>query len=310
MITLDPSLKTVLEQVAQSWGLPCFTPVLLQNVEFCDQMLGLADQVPLPDDLRRDLYASYIGPGPGGLRAFKWLLAHQQLEPSLVRDYLACLRAGPSHPHGLDGEEAIELARLLLTGRWCCLGGWESLLGLARLLNSDALSYKARVSAFRWLLSPAGLEPTSQWKLAHWASRRGEAAEGVSPSGNTGREAPEGLPGPHPDLEKVAFLECVALGESPASVLMQARLHLEQESAALAVLDLVRHYAPELGSELVVETLLDLNQRAPASARRQAFPILEGLQGEDWIHRGLRDRDAMVRSWALQRLQKVQQRSA
>jgi hypothetical protein len=72
---LQGPLKTLADRAAQQWGMPEFQPALLQNPEFCDVVLLWANpDVLLADPWRKELYAALIGPGPGGLLAFSWLL--------------------------------------------------------------------------------------------------------------------------------------------------------------------------------------------------------------------------------------------
>lgn len=289
---LPDALKPALDLVAQRWGFARFQPVLLQNLEFCDQMLQLLDDhYSLSEEIRRETYANFIGPGPGGLRAFHWLLQHEHLDRALVRDYLACLQVGPPRSGALNEEEMLPLLKLLLEH-------WEGeseeliLVGFCQFLNSNALSSKARATAFRDLLQAALLSEEGRRRLAHWGCRRAGGAD---------------LPLSHIDLHKAGFLQCILLGEAPEPVLLEALRQSAQgplqlrESAASACLEIVELYRGEVSSELYRQALLQLKDSDLARARRRAFQLLEESEGEDWVHLGLRDRDAGVRSWALLR---------
>lgn len=269
-------LQTILTQLAQRWGKPEFHGELLHNLEFCDELLQALQHQPLDDAQRRDLYGNYIGPGPGGLAAFFWLARNDHLDPPLVDDYLACLQSGPARPEALS--EAFFKPHL----EWLLETQRPSLLNLCRLLNSDALSARARCAGLRQAVAF-----TANTRLAHWACR----------SNLNDVELPEA----NPELHKAGFLECVRLGESPVQVLHQALSQLPLAGAGQAVLELVETYLREIPAPLVKQALLALRDSGQPTLRRRAFPLLERNFGAEWIHQGLRDRDALVRSWALQR---------
>ena len=290
---LPQALRPILDQVAQRWGFTSFQPVLLQNVEYCDQMLQLLDaDYPIADELRRETYANFIGPGPGGLRAFHWLMRHEHLDSALIRDYLGCLQVGPPRTGALSEEETVPLLELLWE-HWH--GELEEIVlpGVCQFLNSNGLSNRARVHAFKLTLSERGVNPEWHSRLAHWACRN--------------NRNDSGLPLAHVELHKSGFLQCIRLGESPDQVVAEAMRQANaapgqlKESAGQAILEILQDFAAEVESENRANALHLLRQANQSSLRRRAFQLLEQYEGEDWIHQGLRDRDAGVRSWALQR---------
>lgn len=293
-------MKTLADGAAQRWGLPEFQPALLQNAEFCDLvLLWTTPEYPLSDSWRRELYASLIGPGPGGLLAFGWLLQKEHLDGHLIDNYLECLTTGTPRPDAL-GEDAANAVLDAILGYWRATGQSDGLASLCRLLNADSLTSRARIGG----LSRVVKESEFAWRgrLAHWACR-------------TNRNDPD-LPSAHPDLHKAGFLECVRLGEPPAQVLQEAlrqscdaQAHRRlRESASQAAVELLESYPGEVPPALVQGTLLQLKDSHASSLRRRAFQLLEKHDPETgWVHRALRDRDAGVRNWALQQMN---QRSA
>jgi len=295
--SLPPALRPALDQVAQRWGFNSFQPVLLQNLEFCDQMLQLIDDnFPLTDEIRRETYANFIGPGPGGLRAFHWLLRHDHLDRALVRDYLGCLQVGPARTGALSEEEAAPLLMALFE-HWQGENEEIVLPALCQFLNSNALNARARAAAFREALSERHLAADWRLRLAHWAARS--------------NRNDSDLPLSHLDLHKPGFLACVAQGEGPAQVLDEALRQSAQgpsnlrDSAGQACLDLVENYAREIPEALQQSALYAMKDAPLSRIRRRAFQLLEQSEGEDWVHHGLRDRDAGVRSWALLRANQI-----
>ena len=295
MSQLEPALAAIqplLDQVSYRWGYRAFQPGLLQNVEFCDQMLQmLHSHQGVSDPVRTELYGSYIGPGPGGLQAFYWLLQRQHLDRALVRDYLSCLHCGPARSGSLSEEEFLPLLQWLVED-W--RGESEELVldSLCRLLNSHAISARARCAGLRFVLGDEGVPPEWRTRLAHWACR-------------SNHNDPD-LPLANEELHRAGLLECVRLGEPPDQVLELAVSQLQgegEEHAGQAVLELLQKFSREISAERQTEVLLQLRESQRSGLRRRAFQMLEQSLGDDWIHLGLRDRDAAVRSWAMQRAQ-------
>lgn len=291
---LQGPLKPLADKAAQQWGMAIFVPALLQNPDFCDLLLLWANpEFPLSDAWRKELYAALIGPGPGGLLAFGWLLQKEHLDSALVQGYLDCLQTGAARPDALS-EEAVTTVLDALLEFWGRTEE-EGLGGICRLLNSDALTSRARVAAMSRLVRESALPWRS--RLAHWACRanRNDAD----------------LPSAHPELHKAGFLQCVQLGEPPSQVLAEAVRQSEdtqvhrrlRESAAQAAVELLESFPAEVPPALARTTLLHLKDSATSGLRRRAFQLLEKQDPETgWVHRALRDRDAGVRSWALQQM--------
>lgn len=295
MSQLDPALAAIqplLDQVSYRWGYRAFQSGLLQNVEFCDQMLQmLHTHQGVSEAVRTELYGSYIGPGPGGLQAFFWLLQRQHLDRALVRDYLFCLHCGPARSGSLSEEEFLPLLRWLIED-W--RGESEELVldSLCRLLNSHAVSARARCAGLRFALGAEGLPPEWRTRMAHWACR-------------SNHNDPD-LPLANEELHRTGLLECVRLGEPPNQVLDLAVTQMQgdsEENAGQAVLELLQKFSREISAERQTEVLLQLRESQRSGLRRRAFQMLEESLGDEWIHLGLRDRDAAVRSWAMQRAQ-------
>jgi hypothetical protein len=286
-------LQPVLGPLARSWGLPGFQPDLLNNLDFCDQMLQALDTYPLPDPVRQEIYGSTIGPGPGGLLAFFWLARHHHLDRPLMSDYLACLQPGPACPGALSETQFLPLLQWLLEEFW---QEQTEDPGLCQLLNSHAITAKARCAGLRLVVTSPQVSCEARLRLAHWACRSHQQ-----------------LPLANAELHKAGFFECVHLGEPPAQVLQQALAQLNgplSGSAGQALLDLVQAYTREIPPILVHQALLALKDTSSAGTRRRAFQLLEKTHGEEWIHLGLRDRDAAVRGWALLRSQQRRNQSA
>jgi len=287
------SIQPLLDQVSQRWGYRAFQPGLLQNVEFCDQMLQMLHaHQGVSDAVRTELYGSFIGPGPGGLQAFYWLLQREHLDRALVRDYLSCLHRGPARSGSLSEEDFLPLLRWLLED-W--RGENEDLVldNLTRLLNCHAVSARARCAGLRLALSAEGLPPEWHTRVGHWACR-------------SNHNDPD-LQAANEELYKTGLLECVRLGEPPEQVLQLAVSHLageSEEAAGQAIFELLQKFSREIPSVQQTEVLLQLRECPRSGLRRRAFQMLEESQGDEWIHLGLRDRDAAVRSWAMQRAQK------
>ncbi len=285
MLDLLQPIQPLLDPLAQSWGLPHFQPALLDNLDFCDQMLQALQDYPLPDPLRCNLYGSYIGPGPGGLMAFFWLVQRGHLDPPLVRDYLSCMQPGPAVPGALRESAFLPLLRWLLD-YW---RGNTAEQPLCQLLNSNAIQARARCAGLRLALGSEGVSPEWRTRLAHWACR-------------SNHNDPE-LPLANPELHKAGFQECVRLGESPTQVVQEALSQVQGQlpaSAGQATLDLLENYAREIPPTLAHSALLVMKDTTVSPLRRRAFQMLERTHGPEWIHLGLRDSDPAVRTWALQ----------
>lgn len=293
------AIQPVLDQVSQRWGYRAFQSGLLQNVEFCDQLLQMLHaHQGISEEVRTELYGSYIGPGPGGMQAFYWLLQHDHLDRSLIRDYLFCLQTGPARSGALSEEEFMPLLHWLLED-W--RGECEELVldCLCRLLNSHAISARARCAGLRVALGDEGLPPEWRTRVAHWACR-------------SNLNDPD-LPIANEELHRAGLMECVRLGEPPEQVLDLAVAQLsgeEDELVGSTVLELLQKFPREIRSERQLEVLLQLRDSQRSGLRRRAFQLLEESQGEEWIHQGLRDRDSAVRSWAMQRAQQKKAQTA
>ena len=297
---LDPiaHLRPALDPIAQQWGLPAFQADLLENLEFCDQMLLVLSDYTMSDDMRRDLYGSYIGPGPGGLLAFHWLVQRDQLDRALVRDYLACLQPGPARAQSLSEAQFLPLLQWLLE-HW--RGENEDLVlsGLCQLLNTQSIQARARCAGLRQALSSQGILPEWRTRLAHWACR-------------SNHNDPD-LPLANAELHRSGFLECVRLGEPPSQVVQEALQQLSGElasSAGQALLEMLEDYPREIPAPLQQHMLHQMKEMTISGLRRRAFQLLEQSEGEDWIHQGLRDRDAAVRGWAMQRARQRREMTA
>jgi len=77
-----------------------------------------------------------------------------------------------------------------------------------------------------------------------------------------------------------------------------------------AVLELLQKFSREIRSERQLEVLMQLRDSQRSGLRRKAFQMLEESLGDEWIHLGLRDRDAAVRTWATQRAQQRRAQTA
>ena len=293
------AIKPLLDQISQRWGYRAFQPGLLQNVEFCDQLLQMLHaHQGISEAVRTELYGSYIGPGPGGLQAFYWLLQRDHLDRSLVRDYLFCLHPGPARGGALSEDEFLPLLQWLLED-W--RGECEELVldCLCRLLNSHAISARARCAGLRVALGAEGLPPEWRTRVAHWACR-------------SNHNDPD-LPPANEELHRAGLLECVRLGEPPEQVLNLAVSQLggdQDEIVGQAVLELLQKFSREIRSERQLEVLMQLRDSQRSGLRRKAFQMLEESLGDEWIHLGLRDRDAAVRTWATQRAQQRRAQTA
>ena len=258
LLAEQPGLQQVLQECSQRWGKARFKAELLENVDFCDELLLSLEHQPLPREVRQEAYASLIGPGPGGLRAFAWMLQEGLLDSDTAVSYLECLQPGSPRPGAMDAGDALPMVEQL-----------RSLLGSSswapRLLASNALSLKARQSLFHELFSP---------ELMHWA---------------LSTDAPR-------ELQREALQRSIVGGRSPAHLLEE----LLEPPSPLA-LDLVERHPEELPPHLRQRALLHFKDSSNSAARRRAFQLLEKHDGPDWVHQGLRDSDANVRSWAMQR---------
>lgn len=252
--------------------------MMVDNADFADGVLqGLDDAPTVPFELRKEATAALLGPGPGGLLACSWLRRHGLLELTQLEEFIALLPPGAPRPDALGESRWSELQN-----EWIDL----SLSSWPRLLASASLSARARAASLAALTRE--LPTASASRLAHWACRND-------------RNDPEWPEAPA-ELSRLGFLECVRLGEPPGQTLEEALARPADAGAGQAALELMERYNAEIPPHDLEVGLQKLRGSGTSSLRRRAYGLLERLQGERWIHEGLRDRDAGVRSWALQRL--------
>lgn len=289
MLSTHPVLVPLLNRLAvRLKGTNC-TPQLMQDLEFCDRFLAeLAENPHLEDSLRVEVYTQLLSPGPGGLRAFAWLVARGHAGPELVVEYLSCQKPGAPTTGALDEGPANGVAEALFA---VCLSPAQQLACAAQLLASQSLAEVSRLTLFRRMLAGALVAPEVRGQLVSWSTEA--TVPGVV------------LPPAPPELFRAGTLARVQGGEAAELVLRQVLSCPEQrvpDRISEVTLDLIDLYGNSVERSLRFKALDWCRQQPDSKVRRRAYQLAERSEGESFLRLGLRDQDFGVRSWVLARV--------
>ncbi len=288
MLARHPVLIPLLNRLALRLRGTHVTPELLQDLEYCDRFLAeLAENSHIDDALRVEVYTQLLSPGPGGLRAFAWLVARGHAGPGLVVEYLSCQRPGTPGREALDEETAQEVAEAL----FAVLLPEQQLVGAATLLASQSLGELARQGLFRRMLAGQLVGAEVSRQLVSWSTEA--MVPGVT------------LPPAPPELFRAGTLARVQAGEAAELVLRQVLSCPEQrvpDRISEVTLDLIDLYGNSVERSLRLKGLEWCRQQPDSKVRRRAYQLAERSEGESFLRLGLRDQDFGVRSWVLARV--------
>jgi len=289
MLARHPVLIPLLNRLALRLRGTHFTPALMQDLEFCDRFLAeLGENPHLEDPLRVEVYTQLLSAGPGGLRAFGWLVARGHAGPELVEEYLGCLKPGAPVAGALEEGPANEVAEALFS---VALPPAQQLVCAARLLASQSLGEGARQAIFRRILAGALVLPQVRSQLISWSTET--LVPGIT------------LPPAPPELFRAGTLARVQAGEAAELVLRQVLSCPEQrvpDRISEVTLDLIDLYGNSVERSLRFRALEWCRQQPDSKVRRRAYQLAERSEGESFLRLGLRDQDFGVRSWVLARV--------